>query len=98
MFLISKIRMTVVWRSNKDDSHPSSLPGADVERPVDLEDPLDVQRLLPQPRPVGSTQEDGVPPHHWEHATKSTSVKVAWGQVSLSWRFISRPGHRSPEG
>lgn len=86
--------MAVVRR--RSDSRPSVLPGADIERPVDLKDPLDVQRLLPQPRPVGSAQEDGVPPHHWEHATDS--VKVDWGQASLFWRFISRPGHRSPEG
>lgn len=65
------------------------LPGADVERPVDLQDPLDVQRLLSQPRPVGSTQEDGVPPHHWEHTTKSIGVKAAWAQLDVHQSFTS---------
>lgn len=41
-----------------------AVPGTDVECPVDLEDPLDVQRLLPQPCPVGSAQKHGVSSHH----------------------------------
>ncbi|TNN69189.1 hypothetical protein EYF80_020506 [Liparis tanakae] len=42
-----------------------SLDGvAGEECPIDLEDPLDVQRLLSQPRPVGSAQEHRVSPHH----------------------------------
>lgn len=50
--------------------HPSvpspllAVPGSDVEGPVDLEDPLDVQRLLSQPRSVGASQEHRVSPHH----------------------------------
>lgn len=65
---------------NKRHSHCITVvPGADVERPVDLEDPLDVQRLLSQPRPVGSTQEDSVSPHHWEHTTKVHSCQSRLG-------------------
>ena len=40
------------------------VPGSDVERPVDLQDPLDVQRLLSQPRPVGSAQKHRVSSRH----------------------------------
>lgn len=93
------IQQEQVTSCNKRQSQcVTVLPGADVERPVDLEDPLDVQRLLPQPRPVGSTQEDSVPPHHCQHTTKSIGINAAWGHVSSFWRFISRTGHWSPQG
>lgn len=42
----------------------SVSPGSDVERPVDLQDSLDVQRLLSQPCPVGPTQEHRVSSHN----------------------------------
>lgn len=41
-----------------------AVPGSDVQCPVDLEDPLDVKRLLPQPGPMGSAQEHRVSSHH----------------------------------
>lgn len=40
------------------------VPGTNVECPIDLEDPLDVQRLLSQPRSVGSAQKHRVSSHH----------------------------------
>lgn len=41
-----------------------AVPGADVQGSIDLEDPLDVQRLLSQPCSVGSAQKHRVSSHH----------------------------------